>query len=100
MLSTMLQPPPELAGGEYDNRLGDYSPRAFKLFRQNMNEARETFKNLLKADDLTDHERQNASILHNMFSMYAGSPDFTGGFIHYWGGQPPYIINPQYTFFT
>ena len=97
MLSTMLQPPPELAGGEYDNRLGDYSPRAFKLFRQNMNEARETFKNLLKADDLTDHERQNASILHNMFSMYAGSPDFTGGFIHYWGGQPPYIINPQYT---
>lgn len=97
MLSTMLQPPTELAGGEYDNRLGDYSPEAFNKFRDNMNEARKVLENILNAGELTDAERQHAKILHNMFSMYAGSPEFTGGFVHFWGGQFPYVIAQNYS---
>lgn len=91
-LSTMLAIEPEKVGGNYNDRLPDYSIASM----QNLQNEMKYSANELKAINRTLLTPANAlqqTVVGEILNYYAGDTDFSGGYIDTWGGHLPYIIN-------
>lgn len=91
-LSTMLAIAPEKAGGNYNERLPDYSIASMQNLQ---NEMKFGVKELNKIDStlLTSDRQLHQKVVTDILKYYAGDTDFSGGYIDTWGGHLPYIIN-------
>lgn len=91
-LSTMLAISPDKAGGNYNDRLPDYSIASMQNLQ---NEMKYGVKELAKVDTalLTQSNQRQQKVVNEILKYYAGDTDFSGGYIDTWGGHLPYIIN-------
>ena len=91
-LSTMLAIEPAKVGGNYNDRLPDYSIASMQNLQSEM---RFSVKELNKIDDelLNDSNLLQKKVVEEILNYYAGSQDFSAGYIDTWAGHLPYIIN-------
>ena len=91
-LSTMLAIEPAKVGGNYNDRLPDYSIASMQNLQSEM---RFGVKELNKIGDelLTDSNLLQKKVVEEILNYYAGSQDFSAGYIDTWAGHLPYIIN-------
>ena len=91
-LSTMLAIDPAKVGGNYNDRLPDYSIASM----QNLQSEMKFEVNALNEIDvslLTKEHQLHKKVVTEILSYYAGADKFNGGYIDTWGGHLPYIIN-------
>lgn len=90
-MSTSLSLPKDYVGN-YNRVLPDYSPQGMKAFQQAManaaTELGEVDLNGLSADD-----KLHLQVNQVIDNYYAGSADFSAGYIDTWGGHLPYIVS-------
>lgn len=91
-LSTMLAIDESEAGGPYNHRFPDYTVQGMESFQQAMSEASENI-GAIGSEGLSEKQQVHQQILSHIFTYYAGSEQFSGGYIDTWGGHLPYIIN-------
>lgn len=91
-LATMLAIDKQTAGGAYNHRFPDYSPKGMADTQLAMRQASMEVGNL-DASSLTKKQQTHQQIVSNIFEYYAGSERFSGGYIDTWAGHLPYIIN-------
>lgn len=91
-LSTMLAIDEGEAGGPYNHRFPDYTVQGMESFQQAMSEASENI-GAMGSEGLSEKQQVHQQILSHIFTYYAGSEQFSGGYIDTWGGHLPYIIN-------
>ena len=76
----------EMSGGEYQNRLDDYSPAAEKKLRASLR----AINQQLSAESYTD---ENKSVMQDIIRYFSGHEDFDIGYIDVWMGLSPFIVN-------
>ena len=76
----------EMSGGEYQNRLDNYSPAAEKKLRDSLR----AINQQLSAESYTD---ENKSVMQNIIRYFSGHEDFDIGYIDVWMGLSPFIVN-------
>ncbi|MEZ5496764.1 MAG: DUF885 domain-containing protein [Gammaproteobacteria bacterium] len=76
----------EMSGGEYQNRLDNYSPAAEKKLRDSLR----AINQQLSAESYND---ENKSVMQNIIRYFSGHEDFDIGYIDVWMGLSPFIVN-------
>ncbi len=79
-------------GGDYARRLPDYSVEGMKTVQRTMKKAAAELGSI-DLEQLSDKDRLHVSVNKVIDEYFAGSEDFTGGYIDTWGGHFPYIVN-------
>ncbi|MFT4927531.1 MAG: hypothetical protein ACI8WB_003642 [Phenylobacterium sp.] len=79
-------------GGDYSRRLPDYSVAGFKQVQQTMGNAAKEL-NAIDLERLSDKDRLHVSVNKAIDAYFAGSADFSGGYIDTWGGHLPFVVN-------
>jgi uncharacterized protein (DUF885 family) len=91
-LSTSLDIDTTLAGGTYNNRHPDYSPKGFLDMQAIMNRQANELKKI-DTKHLTDNDKMHLKIVEIIERYYAGDQDFLAGYIDTWGGHLPFILS-------
>jgi uncharacterized protein (DUF885 family) len=91
-LSSVLALDPKTVGGQYNDRLPNYSIASMQNLQAEM---RYSAAELRKVDsNVLDQENQlHQKVVGEILDYYAGDSKFSGGYIDTWGGHLPYIIN-------
>lgn len=84
--ATMLGLKENLAGGEYNHRLGDFSPQGESRLR----EALMAITDQLHSTNSTD---SNKAVMQNITRYFSGNPNFDIGYIDVWMGLSAFIVN-------
>jgi uncharacterized protein (DUF885 family) len=91
-LSTSLDIDPVIAGGEYNNRHPDYSPKGFLDMQTIMNRQANELKQV-DSSHLSDNDKMHLKIVEIIERYYAGDQDFLAGYIDTWGGHLPFVLS-------
>ncbi len=84
--ATMFGVDKDLAGGNYNNRLEDYSPKSENQLRQSLLNLNITYKKN-KNNDV------NKDVMQVLSRYFAGNEEFPIGYIDTWMGLSPFIVN-------
>ncbi|HFC31035.1 MAG TPA: hypothetical protein ENJ44_08350, partial [Oceanospirillales bacterium] len=84
--ATMLGVDKDLAGGNYNNRLEDYSPKS-------ENQLRQSLLNLNIAYKKNKNNDVNKDVMQVLSRYFAGNEEFPIGYIDTWMGLSPFIVN-------
>ncbi|GAA4812043.1 Tat pathway signal protein [Marinicella pacifica] len=88
--ATVLGVGEDLAGDEFQSKLGDYSPAAEQQLRQRFLALNKDIEGQ-KAD--AGHAAENKAVMMHLNHYYAGADDFSIGYIDPWMGLSPFIVN-------
>jgi uncharacterized protein (DUF885 family) len=91
-LSTSLDIDPVLAGGHYNNRHPDYSPKGFLDMQAIMNRQANELKQI-DGSQLSNNDKMHLKIVEIIERYYAGDQDFLAGYIDTWGGHLPFVLS-------
>ncbi len=90
--STILDIDPGRVGGKYNNRLPDYSLAGMQKIQADMRQAAAELS-AIDQSGFGPADRLHLNVVEVIEQYYAGSSDFSAGFIDVWGGHLPYIAN-------
>lgn len=85
--STMYGLDEKLAGGRFNQRLGDFSPESEAALRHSLRALNLRYK------ELNTGQSENIAVMQNLTRYFAGNADFDSGYIDVWMGLSPFIIN-------
>src|SRR5690554_2171170 len=88
--ATVLGVTEDLAGEAFQSKLGDYSPAAEQQFRQRFCALN---KDIEKQKSEAGQATENKAVMQHLNRYYAGSDDFSIGYIDPWMGLSPFIVN-------
>ncbi|KAA3638045.1 MAG: DUF885 domain-containing protein [Proteobacteria bacterium] len=88
--ATVLGVDEGLAGEDFQSKLGDYSPAAEVQLR---NRFRELNKRIEVKQVEQGQAAENKAVMMHLNRYYAGSDDFSIGYIDPWMGLSPFIVN-------
>jgi len=88
--ATVLGVDDNLAGEEFQSKLGDYSPAAEHQLRQRF---RALNKNIEGQKSEAGQAAENKAVMMHLNRYYAGADDFAIGYIDPWMGLSPFIVN-------
>jgi uncharacterized protein (DUF885 family) len=88
--ATVLGVTEDLAGEAFQSKLGDYSPAAEQQLRQRF---RALNKDIEKQKSEAGQATENKAVMQHLNRYYAGSDDFSIGYIDPWMGLSPFIVN-------
>ena len=86
--ATMLGVDKETAGGDYNNRLADFSPSSEAQMRENLRQITTQLKN--RKSTKVDENKQ---VMENLGNYFSGNRQFDIGYIDTWMGLSPFIVN-------
>jgi uncharacterized protein (DUF885 family) len=78
--------------GDFAHRLPDYSPEGMKTLQKTMLKAANEMA-AIDIEQLNTQDRLHVSVNKVIDQYFAGSQDFSAGYIDTWGGHLPYIVN-------
>ena len=84
--STMLGLDEYLAGGQYNDRLEDYSPISEAQLRQSLVDISTQLNNSKNKDE-------HKAVMQNILRYFSGNKDFDIGYIDVWMGLSAFIVN-------
>ena len=90
-MSTSLNLPLDFVGN-YNRLLPDYSPQGMRDFQQTMRDSA-TALSVLSQRGLTADDKLHLQVNRVIDNYYAGSADFSAGYIDTWGGHLPYVVS-------
>ncbi len=88
--ATVLGVDENLAGEEFQSKLGDYSPTAEQQLRKRF---RDLLKHIETQASESGQAAENKAVMQHLNRYYAGSGDFSIGYIDPWMGLSPFIVN-------
>lgn len=92
LYATLYGLPEEQVGQYYADQMEIYSPQRERLLREELTKLSDRISQLpLLVDDQIS--KDNQQIMVNLTRYFAGSPDFSVGYIDPWMGLSPFIVN-------